>query len=73
MNTQERMLKNFVNKYGIEGLRKMCSMFIAQESNATIAKEFDVTRQRVHQWQKTFTVQEVNLRDFVENRISSDI
>lgn len=72
MTTEERMLKNFTDKYGKKGLKRICELFRNQYSNAVIAKEFDVTRQRVHQWQKTFTVKKVLLNEFVLNALESD-
>ena len=51
----QKMVQNFISKYGKEGLRKICDMFYQEISNQKIAHEFGVTRQRVHQWQKAFT------------------
>jgi predicted DNA-binding protein YlxM (UPF0122 family) len=72
MTTEERMLKNFTDKYGKKGLAKMCDMFLLQRSNAEIAKEFEVTRQRVHQWQKIFTTKKIIVNQFVREALESD-
>ena len=54
-----RMVKNFTAKYGKEGLQRICELFFQGTSNQKIAEEFGVTRQRVHQWQKAFTIQHI--------------
>lgn len=56
---------NFINKYSKDGLKKICSMFCNKDSNEVIAKEFGVTRQRVHQWQQLFVKKVVVLREGV--------
>ena len=65
MATNEKMLRNFISKYGKKGLRKITNMFLVRESNQKIADEFGVTRQRVHQWQKAFTEHRVVLKPTV--------
>lgn len=70
IKNQERMLRNFVSKYGDHGLKRICNLFVEGTSNQAIAKEFGVTRQRVHQWQKAFTVQKTFLKSFVEHQIN---
>lgn len=54
------MVTNFVDKYGKTGLHRICEMFFQKQSNQVIAKEFGVTRQRVHQWQKTFVITQIS-------------
>jgi len=65
------MIKNFLDKYGIEKLRDICDLFVDQVSNQTIAETFGVTRQRVHQWQKCFTIKRVNITNDVAVALSS--
>lgn len=65
MTKEERMLKNFVEKYGEKGLKDILKMFTEEKSNQIIADFYDVTRQRVHQWQKAFTVKNISLRPHV--------
>lgn len=55
MTTGDTMVLNFINKYGVKGLKRITTLFQQQLSNQTIAQEFGVTRQRVHQWQREFT------------------
>ncbi len=55
MSTGNTMVHNFVNKYRISGLQRIIELFRQHISNQTIAQEFNVTRQRVHQWQREFT------------------
>lgn len=74
METEEKMLNNFVDKYGFHNLVKISNMFLEQMSNQEIANIFGVTRQRVHQWQTAFVQQSVKLRPHVEKalqRVSS--
>lgn len=72
MELEEKMLRNFVNKYGIDGLRRITELFVQQVSNEKIASEFKVTRQRVHQWQKAFTTSEVYPKNFVSQTLKSN-
>ena len=64
--TEETMLRNFVRKYGYNGLKKITKLFRNRASNQIIAEEFEVTRQRVHQWQKAFTHTQVELKQHVK-------
>ena len=65
------MLNNFIKKYGLEGLKRITELFLAKESNEVIAKEFGVTRQRVHQWQKAFVVVTVKLSPLVSTVLTA--
>ena len=67
--TSEVMLDNFMRKYGKPSLRKLATYLINRKSNEDIAKEFGVSRQRVHQWQKAFTNTHTVLRPFVEQAL----
>jgi hypothetical protein len=73
MNAEEKMLNNFIKKYGIRGLERIVELFVAKTSNEKIAEEFKVTRQRVHQWQKAFTTSTVSLKPFVSSTLRSSI
>lgn len=55
MGKGQAMIENFVAKHGVSGLRDILRMFKDRISNQLIAHRFNVTRQRVHQWQKAFT------------------
>jgi len=59
MGTTDTMVSNFIKKYGIDGLTKIIGMFQDHIPNPKIASEFNVSRQRVHQWQKAFTLNQV--------------
>jgi DNA-directed RNA polymerase sigma subunit (sigma70/sigma32) len=65
MDTGEKMLKNFIKKYGRQELKKLASYFLMRSSNEEIGEYFGVTRQRVHQWQKAFTSTTTDLQPFV--------
>lgn len=67
------MVKNFEKKYGRDGLQKICDLFTAGTSNQIIAKEFSVTRQRVHQWQKVFILNVTVLRPLVVEALSKSL
>lgn len=69
MTTEEKMLKNFMQKYGYSGLKKISVLFKEGTSNQVIAEKFSVTRQRVHQWQKAFVDQKVILKPHVEKAL----
>ena len=69
MKTRNAIVENFVNKYGKEGLFKIVTLFQDQISNQQIAREFEVTRQRVHQWQKQFTITSVIPVEYVKKRL----
>ena len=65
METNDKMLRNFISKYGKKRLRDITNMFLVRVSNQKIAEDFGVTRQRVHQWQKAFTEHRVILKPSV--------
>lgn len=66
MTKEEKMLKNFVEKYGEDGLSDILDMFIDGKSNELISDFYGVTRQRVHQWQKAFTEKRVTMKPHVK-------
>jgi hypothetical protein len=70
METSETMLQNFIKKYGKTGLKRLAMYFTLRQSNEVIGAEFNVTRQRVHQWQQAFTETHTTLKPFVEEVIS---
>ena len=65
-------VENFINKYSKDGLKKICTMFCQRISNETIAAEFGVTRQRVHQWQKLFVKKVVVLKECVTENLTDE-
>lgn len=48
------MAGNFVNRFGVEGLRWLLDAIARGESGQTIADQFDVSRERVRQWKNAF-------------------
>lgn len=71
METGEKMLNNFLKKYGKQELKQLASFFLSRTSNEVIGEHFGVTRQRVHQWQKAFTQTETALQPFVLEQIKA--
>jgi hypothetical protein len=71
METGEKMLKNFIKKYGRHELKKLASFFTMRSSNEEVAVYFGVTRQRVHQWQKAFTHTKTDLQPFVSKNLKA--
>lgn len=43
---------NLINNYGQTRFNELIRMLLANESGALIAKEFNVSRQRVNQWKR---------------------
>ena len=54
MVNREKMTRNFVERYGLERLDRLLDALSAGESGETIAREFDVSRERVRQWKIAF-------------------
>jgi len=52
--TRERVAKNFMERYGADGLRRLLDALANGDSGQVIADEFHVTRERVRQWKSTF-------------------
>jgi hypothetical protein len=51
---RERMVQNFIRRYGEEALRDLMDGFSAGESGQAIADRFGVSRERVRQWKNAF-------------------
>lgn len=64
---ETKMLKNFINNYGEEGLDHFTNLIQLGISGEAIGKEFKVTRQRVNQWKKAFINTTSSLKD-AENK-----
>lgn len=71
METSQKMLENFIKKYGRVGLKRLAYYFLSRSSNEEIGKHFGVTRQRVHQWQKAFTETRTYLNPCVERNLKA--
>jgi len=60
MTSVERVVSNFINRYGAENLEMMLDGFQAGRSYQSIADELGVTKERVRQWRnlmgRTITV-----------------
>ena len=52
--SRTRVARNFIERYGEDGLQRLLSAISAGESGQVIADEFDVSRERVRQWKNTF-------------------
>lgn len=52
-----RVSQNIVRKYGQEGFSKLLNMLSNNIPCVQIAKEFQVTRQRVYQWKSALGVE----------------
>lgn len=53
-SSRGRVAGNFVNRFGVEGLRWLLDAIGRGESGQTIADHFDVSRERVRQWKNAF-------------------
>lgn len=53
-NSRERVARNFVERFGAEGLHWLVDALGKGESGQAIADHFDVSRERVRQWKNTF-------------------
>ena len=49
-----RIAKNFVERYGAEGLARFLEALGDGQSGQAIADEFQVSRERVRQWKNAF-------------------
>ncbi len=52
--SRERIAKNFVKRYGADGLRRLLIALANGESGQQIADDFEVSRERVRQWKNAF-------------------
>ncbi len=52
--SREIVAKNFLERYGADGLRRLLASFSAGESGQVIAEQFAVSRERVRQWKNSF-------------------
>ncbi|MBN2801138.1 MAG: helix-turn-helix domain-containing protein [Deltaproteobacteria bacterium] len=53
-STRETIAKNFVERYGADGLARLLDALDRGESGQRIAEEFQVSRERVRQWKNSF-------------------
>lgn len=51
---RETIVRNFVERYGIERLRRLVDLLAESASGQDIATEFAVSRERVRQWKNAF-------------------
>lgn len=49
-----RVVANFVDRYGADGLRELIELLQDAESGQRIAERFSVSRERVRQWKNAF-------------------
>lgn len=54
MVNREKMTRNFVERYGLARLDRLLDALASGESGEAIAREFDVSRERVRQWKIAF-------------------
>jgi peroxiredoxin len=48
--SSKRIAENIIQTYGLDKFRRLLELFSSNTSCTLIAKEYDVTRQRAHQW-----------------------
>lgn len=53
-STRETIARNFVERYGADGLARLLEAIERGESGQRIAEEFEVSRERVRQWKNSF-------------------
>jgi len=58
----ERVVANFVARYGRDRLQELLNALTAGESGQHIADQFGVSRERVRQWKNTFGTEVVFYR-----------
>lgn len=54
MRNRETIARNFIERYGAERLDRLLDALASGESGEAIAREFDVSRERVRQWKNAF-------------------
>ena len=53
-DSRQRMVDNFIERYGADRLRAMLDSLADGESGQRIAEELNVSRERVRQWKNAF-------------------
>ena len=53
-SSRARIARNFIDRYGEEGLRELLSALSEGLSGQVLASRFDVSRERVRQWKNSF-------------------
>lgn len=53
-SSRERIARNFIERYGAEGLQELLDALQQGTSGQAIADTFEVSRERVRQWKNTF-------------------
>jgi hypothetical protein len=53
-SSRARIARNFIDRYGEEGLRELLSSLSEGLSGQVLAARFDVSRERVRQWKNSF-------------------
>ena len=53
-STRERIARNFIERYGEDGLRDLLAALSDGKSGQAIAERFAVSRERVRQWKNSF-------------------
>lgn len=54
MRNRETIARNFIERYGADRLNRLLDALASGESGESIAREFDVSRERVRQWKNAF-------------------
>jgi lauroyl/myristoyl acyltransferase len=52
--SRERVARNFLDRFGADGLRALLDALAQGESGQVIADRFHVSRERVRQWKNAF-------------------
>ena len=50
MTSAERVSRNFIKKRGREAYGRLIDLLVSQATSTSMASEFGVSRQRIHQW-----------------------
>lgn len=58
-NTVQKVGQNIIDKYGAARFARLIELFQADADLGTVAEEFGVSKQRVHQWRKTLGDREI--------------
>lgn len=64
-NSTDNTLKiaiHFIDRYGLDKFQWLISNFLRGVSNAEIATDLNVSRQRVHQWKCTFMAETISVK-----------
>lgn len=54
MTHAAKVARNFVDRHGVDGLRRLLDLLQEDRSGQEIADEFGVSRERVRQWKNAF-------------------